>query len=332
MNRPPEEFVTVQEERLLAFVRTCFEKAGLAPSHASLISRLLVNCDLRGVRSHGTATANGYCGAFESGAYNPRPEYRWLVDRPGVAVLSGDGTVGYEPMVRAAECAVDKARQTGIGMVTVRHIGHYGAAGHYTRICMEAGCIGYSVQGYYDHGNARGAETPPQVGYFGNPPLSIAIPAGEEPEIVLDVATCILADYQRGPEYDALLEQIPAAFFKSMGYTAAASLMGGALAGISIDDETTERWPRARYGGMVLAIDAAAVVDLEVMRCEVDRMVRDVRDSYAPMPGQDRALLPGAIEAERLERYRRDGIPFGEREQGSIVKLSERWGVELPWE
>ena len=61
-------------------------------------------------------------------------------------------------------------------------------------------------------------------------------------------------------------------------------------------------------------------------------MVRDVRESYAPMPGQDQALLPGAIEAERFARYRREGIPFGEREQSSIVALSERLGLSLPWD
>ena len=321
----------VEEQRLLAFVQTCFERVGLEPSHAALIGRLLVNADLRGVRSHGTACADSYCRGLEAGLHNPRPEYRWLVEREAVAVLSGDGALGYEPMVRASKRAVEQARRTGLGMVTVRHIGHYGAAGHYTRLCLEAGCIGFSVQGYHGQGNARGAATPPQIGYFGNPPLSFAIPAGQEPEVVLDVATCIMADYQRGPEYDALLELIPAAFFKSMGYTAVASLLGGALAGIAIDDETAARWPRARLGGMVLAIDPAAVVDVETMRREVDRLVRDVRETYAPMPGRDRALLPGAIEAECLERYRREGIPFGPQEQRSVARLGERLEVELPW-
>lgn len=331
MNRPPEVFVTVREEDLLAFVQVCFEKAGLDAGHAALISRLLVNCDLRGVRSHGSSCANGYCRALEEGRYNPHPEYRWLSERQSVAVLSGGGTVGYQPMAMAAERAVAKARDTGLGMVTVRHIGHYGAAGHYSRMCMEAGCIGFSVQGYYNHGNARGAETPPQIGYFGNPPISFAIPGGEEADVVLDAATCILADYQRGPEYDALLEKIPAAFFKSMGYTAVASLMGGALAGISIDDETTSRWPQARYGGMVMAIDVESVVGIAALRREVDRMVRDLGDTYQPMPGTDRAQLPGAIEAQRMERYRRDGIPFGEREQSSITGLAERLGLAVPW-
>ena len=33
---------------------------------------------------------------------------------------------------------------------------------------------------------------------------------------MLDAATCILADYQRGPEFDTLLSVIPAAFFPAL--------------------------------------------------------------------------------------------------------------------
>ena len=56
--------------------------------------------------------------------------------------------LGYLPMVRAAELAVAKAKSAGVGMVVTRPIGHYGSAGHYARICMENGCVGFSVQGY----------------------------------------------------------------------------------------------------------------------------------------------------------------------------------------
>jgi LDH2 family malate/lactate/ureidoglycolate dehydrogenase len=334
MNRPPETFVPVREERLLVFATTCFERAGLENEHAALIARLLVNADLRGVRSHGTRQVDGYCRAFEQGHTNPMPQVRLLHETPTAVVLDGDGTLGYLPMVRAAEHAVARAQEIGVGMGIVRHIGHYGSAGHYARICMEAGCVGFSVQGYRGHGNAAQAKEKPQLGYFGNPPICFAIPSGEEPPVVLDAATCILADYQRGPEYDALLTRIPAAFFKSIGYTAVAGLLGGALTGIMLPeaDEVASRWRGAQHGGLVLAIHVEAVVPGATFRGEVDRMVRDVRDTYAPMPGMDRALLPGAIEEERLQLHRRDGIRYGEMEQEAARRVSERLGVPLPWE
>ena len=56
MNQPPEHFVHVQEERLLAFAIACFERVGLTPEQAAVTSRLLVNSDLKGAavyRAHG---------------------------------------------------------------------------------------------------------------------------------------------------------------------------------------------------------------------------------------------------------------------------------------
>jgi LDH2 family malate/lactate/ureidoglycolate dehydrogenase len=334
MNRPPDTFVRVREDRLLLFAAACFEKVGLAADHAALISRLLVNSDLRGVRSHGTRTLDGYCRAFEQGQLNPRPEVKVVHETPTAVVLDGDGALGYLPTVRATELAIGRAKEAGMGMGLVRPIGHYGSAGHYARMCMGAGCIGFSVQGYRDQGNASRRPSKPQIAYFGNPPICFAIPSGEEPPVVLDAATCILGDDQRGPEYDALLPLIPAAFFKSMGYTAVASLLGGGLTGFTLPevDTVARRWPAARMAGMVLAIHIESVVPQAVFRSEADRLVRDVRETYAPMPGSDQARLPGAIEEETLEHHRREGIRYGEMEQQSARRVSERLGVSLPWD
>ena len=332
MNRPPEDFVLVDEERLLNFSIACFEKAGLTNEHAALISRLLVNSDLRGVRSHGTRTVNRYCRGFESGGLNPNPNIRVIHETPTAVVLDGNGTLGYLPMVRATEHAIAKAKAVGIGMGLVRYIGHYGSAGHYARLCNEAGCIGFSVQGSRNHGNAENRDPKPQLGYFGNPPICFAIPSGDEPPVVLDAATCIMADYQRGPDFDALLSMIPAAFFKSIGYTAIAHLLGGGLTGFTEPPpEDTAQW-KPPQGGMVLAIDIESVVPTDVFHAEVDRMVHDVRETYEPLPGTDSALLPGAIEAERMEQHRRDGIRYGEMEQKEVCAVSERLGVPLPWD
>ncbi|MEZ4679323.1 MAG: Ldh family oxidoreductase [Caldilineaceae bacterium] len=128
----------------------------------------------------------------------------------------------------------------------------YGSAGHYARMCMDAGCIGFSVQGYRNQGvpatDGGGPNPGAHLGYYGNPPICFAIPGGEEPPVVLDAATCILADNQRGPEFEALFSMIPAAFFKSIGYGAVATLMGGALTGFTLSDESWNRWPAARMG------------------------------------------------------------------------------------
>ena len=85
-------------------------------------------------------------------------------------------------------------------------------------------------------------------------------------------------------------------------------------------------------GGMVLAIHIDTVVPEELFFAEVDRMVRDVRETYRPLPGIDQALLPGAVEEERFVYHRQKGIRYGETEQTSARAASQRLGVSLPWD
>ncbi len=57
------------------------------------------------------------------------------------------------------------------------------------------------------------------------------------------------------------------------------------------------------------------MVPEDVFRAETDRMARDIRETYTPMPGTDRSLLPGAIEEERFAHHRANGVRYGEMEQ-----------------
>ena len=82
----------------------------------------------------------------------------------------------------------------------------------------------------------------------------------------------------------------------------------------------------------MLAIRIDGLLSEADFRAEVDRLVADVRASYEPMPGQEEALLPGAIEERRMELHRREGIRYGELEQQELREVGERLGVPLPWE
>jgi LDH2 family malate/lactate/ureidoglycolate dehydrogenase len=332
MNRPPDQYLLVAEERHLSFLRECFVRAGLEPDHAGLISRLLANSELRGVRSHGIGWAPGYCRGLKEGRLNPRPQIRVAHQTAAAVVLDGDGTLGYLPMTRATELAIGRAKQTGIGLGLVRHIGHYGAAGHYGRMCLDQGCVGFTVQGFRNDGQAR-REPKPSIAFTGAPPMCFAVPAGEEPPIVLDMVAHALSGYS-GDEYADLPERIPAAFFKSMGLVAVATLLGGGLTGFTLPeaDALLARWPGATMGGTVVAIDVASLLPAEAFRAEVDRYVRAIRESYAPLPGFDRSLLPGAVEEEVAALHREQGIRFGESEQQAARQLHEYLGVPLPWD
>jgi hypothetical protein len=65
---------------------------------------------------------------------------------------------------------------------------------------MAAGCTAFSVQGTHPSKFGEGGRnTGQQAAYWGNPPICFGVPGESEPPMLVDAATGILADYQRGP-------------------------------------------------------------------------------------------------------------------------------------
>lgn len=333
-NTPPEEYVLVKEEDELGFIAECLRRAGARAEEADTTSRLLTNCDLRSVRSHGINRAFGYCRDLKQGQLNSRPKVRRVIETPAAVVVDGDGGLGYLPMVQVTRAAITRAREAGgIALGIARHIGHYGAAGHYTRMCIDQGCIGFSVQGGHSGAGGRRQEERQSMAFTGAPAMSFAMPGGQQYGMVLDMVAHALSEY-RGEEYADLPGRVPGAFFKSAGLVATATLMGGGLSGIMLPEaqRISERWPRARHGGTVVAIDPAAVgVPHEAFQDEVDSYERRIKRDYMPLPGFDEVMLPGEKEARLEAAYRREGIRFGDIEQKAARQMSEYLGVPLPW-
>jgi LDH2 family malate/lactate/ureidoglycolate dehydrogenase len=334
VNRPPEQSLRLDADQLEAFSAACFKAAGLRPDHADLISGLLTQSDLRGVRSHGNRAMPRYCRSLQEGQTNPDPDLRVLKESDTTILITGDGGLGYAPMMQATEAAIDKARERGVAVGATCHHGHYGSAGHYVRRAMEAGCTAFSVQGAHPGSFGEGGSNPgKQAAYWGNPPICFGLPGESEPPLVLDAATCILADYQRGPEFDALQSLIPAAFFKSMGYTGIATALGGCFVGQN--DEAArvvaERWPRARAGGLIIVMNLGLFTDPAQVRSGIDHLVRGVRQQMDPLPGYDEATTPGTIEHRNEHAYRRDGIPVAPDDLEKLEEAGDHLGVAVPW-
>jgi LDH2 family malate/lactate/ureidoglycolate dehydrogenase len=72
-------------------------------------------------------------------------------NRAGAALIDGDNALGHLVMKRAAELAIEKARQCGIGWVGTRHSNHAGPAQLYARMPAEKDMIGL----YFCVGNAN---------------------------------------------------------------------------------------------------------------------------------------------------------------------------------
>ncbi|MDA0335629.1 MAG: Ldh family oxidoreductase [bacterium] len=331
MNTPPEEFVRVSPEALRSFALACLQVAGMNTVHAEQLARLLVDSDLRGVRSHGTRSLRGYAKMIQQRQVNPDPQISIIAETDTSIHIDGDGSLGYAPTMLATEKCIEKAKAKGTAVGAIQCIGHYGSAGHYVRRAMAEGLIGFSVQSaspqYYANNEGR------RAAHYGNPPMCFGLPSAQEPPVVLDVATCILADYQRGEQFEALEELIPAAFFKSMGFTAIGTALGGAFVGQATEraGQIQQTYPAARLGGMIWLVDASLFVPGEMFRGAVDDMVRLAREQLVPMRGYTESTLPGSVEHRLEQEYGANGIKMGQLERDRLTELGTELGVEIPW-
>jgi LDH2 family malate/lactate/ureidoglycolate dehydrogenase len=319
MNVPPKEFIRVAPEPMRAFVKTVFEKVGMMEENAGLIAQLLVLNDLRGVFSHGTQQVPSYVGHFQRGELNPRPNVQVVSESPATLLVDGDGGLGYFPAYRAANEVVEKAKAQGIAAAVTRNHGHIGAAGLYSRIPLQHNLVGYVTSGHQLHLSPNHSIT--SAG--GGSPMSFAVPAGDAPPLVLDFG----ATHGIGNIFD----RAPGLVFRGIGLGAVCQSLGGFLAGVpSHPDRVKRTFPGANQGSLIIALNIAHFMPMEDFLFEMEDYVRRTMQ-MKPMPGCDRAYLPGGLEWEREREWSQSGILVGEEHQRTLKRVGEEMGVETPF-
>src|SRR5262249_45344757 len=163
----------------------------------------------------------------------------------------------------------------------------------------------------------------------GGSPMSFAIPAGEEPPLVLDFGA--MHDLYPGSAHvDQLIALAPSTVFRSFGLGSVCQALGGFLAGVPADAARAPRvWPGADQGSFIIVVDLARFISLDAFKREMDEYARRVRD-LEPLPGHAPAALPGGLEWERERSCAAEGIPVGARHHEILRQLAAEFGLDPP--
>ena len=167
-----------------------FRAWGMSDAHAETTAEVMVETDLRGVDSHGISMLPTYDNEFRAGRLNMKPVFKTVRENAATALIDADASLGHPVSVHAMNLAVDKCKQSGVGIVTVFNSHHFGAAGCYSRIAAERGAIGMVTSA------TRGVTMVPTFGtepVLGTNPLAFAAPAKRNPPFQLDMATTTVA-------------------------------------------------------------------------------------------------------------------------------------------
>jgi len=293
-----------------------------------------------------------YLKRIRAGGVNLEPDIRVVQERAAMALLDGDNGMGHLVMKRAAELAMEKARSAGVAWVGAQWSNHAGPASLYVRMMLPQDMLGL----YFAVGNAN--HLPPWGGLemlLSTNPIAAAIPAGEEPPIVLDMATTVAAygkvkaKAARGetmpegwmvdregkpltdPKRAAEGVLLPIGGYKGYGLALVVGLLAGTLNGAAMGrdvvDFNADAQTATNTGQAVVAIDPSAFGDVGAFKAAVDKVIRDLRASER-MPGVERILVPGEQSHAKIARQRVEGIAIAPGLMQTLDRLAE--SLDIP--
>jgi LDH2 family malate/lactate/ureidoglycolate dehydrogenase len=327
-------------------------KVGVPPADAAKIAELMAEADLIGADAHGVFRLPQYIQRLKLGSTNARPNIKVNRTAPATALVDGDNGMGHLVVARAAETAIELARESGVAWVGCRMSGHAGAAGVYAALPLKADMIGiYSAVANANHMPLAGGAEP----LLGTNPLAIAIPAGEEPPLVLDIATSIVSygtiknhklqnqplqpDWMIDPKTGASVTDphksaeallLPMGGYKGAGLALMLGLLAGtlngALFGRDCVDFNADPATPTNTGQFVLALDPSRFQAIGAFKAEVDRHVRELRNSAA-LPGNDPVRLPGDARAKRRGDRSANGLALPPELLVQLDKLTTELGI-----
>ena len=156
--------------------------------------------------------------------------------------------------------------------------------------------------------------------------MSVAIPSGEQPPIVLDMGGS-------GVRFErTAYEENPASIFKALGMAAVIQALGGVFPGIYRDEllPPQSRW-ESNQGSFIAVVDVSHFMSLEVLRKEMDAYIAEAR-AMQPFPGIERAELAGGFEFAWAQENERAGIPVADKHRAELEEIAAEVGVETPFE
>jgi LDH2 family malate/lactate/ureidoglycolate dehydrogenase len=334
--------VLIPAGELRARVAAVFRALGVPADQAAVGADVLVTADLRGVSSHGVALLPKYVAWYRRGEIEPDP--RWRVVRETAATANVDAGRGLGVMLapRAMDLAIGKARDTGIGLVTLRNGRHLGMAGYHAMLALRHDMIGICLTASPPFMVPPGGRVPA----IGSNPIAVAVPGGEHPPFVFDAAMTVAAGHRVGEarrsgallpgglvadeEGRPVLHAAPApaetrllpigatpelGAHKGFGLALVVEILAGVLSGSGF---------AARHGvdvanHVLAAVDVASFTPLDGFRATMDELLGTL-EALPPAAGASGVRIPGAASARISQERKERGIPV----TADVLALLER--------
>jgi LDH2 family malate/lactate/ureidoglycolate dehydrogenase len=358
---PPDEVIMTRSllfrtEDLSDYIIKFFVRHDISDKDAKIAADILLTADLRGVNSHGIIRLDTYYGSrLRRGLIDPHAPLTVVRETGTTLALDGGNGLGQIVAHNAMQRCIEKARQSGIAMATVRNSNHYGIAGYYAMMALSHDMIGVS----FTNAQPLVAPTYGRKAMLGTNPIAVAVPAGKERPYVLDMATSIVP-IGRVTVYDKAGKPIPEGWgidsegkittdpkevldggalmplggtdllrgYKGYGLALLVDIFSGVLAGSAFGTDVAQPSNNqpSGVGHFFAAIRIDAFRSPEEFSQDMDKLIRMMKDSPKAV-GQERIYIQGEKEFEMAERRQSEGIPLLETVVDSLKASGQTVGL-----
>ena len=349
----------ISYEALRKFCVKVFEGYKFTAEESEQIADVLLAADLSGIESHGVQRLIRYHKEITGGLVKIGAKPEIVFETPLSAVIEGNDCMGQVLGVQAMNIAIEKAKKSGFGMVTVRNSNHYGIAGYYTKLAAENGLIGLCMT------NTEAIMVPTfgRQAMLGTNPIAFAMPA--EPTIYsFDAATTVVPRgklevyVKRGnglplgwaldenghdsDDADRVLKNIigktgggilplggsgeMTSGYKGYGFAMLCEIATAILSGGTTSNYIYKTPGRANIAHCFIALDHGMFGDKKEIEASLSKYLQEIRDS-AKAEGQDRIYIHGEKEAEAHDRVMAEGVSVNDKTYEEMKMIGEFTGA-----
>ena len=347
--------IIVNENKLRAFVKKVFLSYNLNDTNSNICTDNLVMADLRGIHSHGVARLQRYVKGIDEGLIFPLNKAQIIKETQNTANIDGNGGLGQVISHYSTNIAIQKAKDTGIGIVTVKNSNHYGIAGYYSNLILQENMIGISMT------NSAPLVVPTfgRDMMFGTNPISFAAPGKGKKAFFLDMATSVVPRGKlEGCAVDAKgnVTQNPGEVLKNMLHRIGGGIMplGGAgethsgykgyglavmveiLSGVLSGGAYCNLVYAKKDGKIVppnvchffMALKVENFIDFDLFTKNMDDLIDRLKKSNKA-EGQERIYIHGEKEYELYNKHKKEGIPVQEKVYDTLKEIAKKREIEF---
>ncbi|SET16696.1 Malate/lactate/ureidoglycolate dehydrogenase, LDH2 family [Natronincola peptidivorans] len=340
----------IQWEPLRDLCQKLYEAQGMPADEAFLVADSLVDADLSGVESHGVSRMPIYMKRIEEKVVTNKCRVEVEKEFPGGLALNACNSMGIVAGVKVMEMGIKKAKESGFAFITVSHSNHFGTAAYFTRQALKENMIAFAAT------NAPSTMAPwgGIKAYLGTNPFSVAIPAGDQLPIIMDMATSVVAQgkiimaaktNESIPEGWAINKEgvvttdpkealegtvLPFGGPKGYGIALLVDILSGILSGAMFGPHLNNMWndfenPQ-NVGHCFAILDISKYIEVESFKSRIDQMIQEIKTS-PKAKGVEEIFMPGEIEHRKSMKRREEGIPVSSVVYEDLKALAEKWNV-----